>query len=333
MKFAFEFPILWKDKNQKDAMHSRRQFLRITSAAALSLSWGFQACARLESKPNIIMILTDDQGWGDIHSHGNKLLSTPWMDKLADSGARFDHFFVSPLCAPTRAALLTGRYYLRTGVHGVSNGKENLRSDEIIIAEVFAQNGYATGCFGKWHNGAHYPYDPNGKGFNEFPGFCAGHWGNYFDPVLQHKGNFIQTQGYITDITTDAALDFLDSNKNNPFFLYIPYNPPHSPFQVPDLYFDKYKAKGLNAKNACVYGMCENLDKNIGRILMHLDKHNLRENTIIVFITDNGPNGHRYNGGMRGIKGSCHEGGVRVPCFISWPWQIPEKKIISVLSL
>ncbi len=313
-------------------MHSRRYFLKTTGAAALSLSLGFQSCTNRRPKPNVILILTDDQGWGDIHSHGNDLLSTPWMDKLADSGARFDHFYVSPLCAPTRAALLTGRYYLRTGVHGVSNGKENLRSDEVTIAEIFRHNGYATGCFGKWHNGAHYPYDPNGKGFDEFLGFCAGHWGNFFDPVLQHNADFIQTEGYIADVTTEAALDFMDQNKNNPFFVYIPYNPPHSPFQVPDIYFDKYKARGLNAKDACVYGMCENLDDNIGRLLTWLDKHNLRENTLVVFITDNGPNGHRYNGGMRGIKGSCHEGGVRVPCFISWPGQIPAKKTITELA-
>lgn len=333
MNFEKKYPTLIERQRKRGSMTSRREFIQQSSLAALTWTLGLHHCTINQSaKPNILLILTDDQGWGDIHSHGNEYLNTPTMDKLADSGARFDHFYVSPLCAPTRAALLTGRYYLRTGVHGVSNGKENLRSDEVTMAEIFKQNGYATGCFGKWHNGAHYPYDPNGKGFDEFLGFCAGHWGNFFDPVLQHNSNFEQTEGYIADVTTDAAIRFIQKNQNNPFFLYVPYNPPHSPFQVPDQYFDKYKAKGLNNKDACVYGMCENLDDNIERLLNYLEKTNLRKNTIVVFITDNGPNGERFNGGMKGIKGSCHEGGIRVPCFISWPGQIPEKKHIEELA-
>jgi len=150
-------------------------------------------CSGRQRKPNILLILTDDQGWGDIHSHGNAVLDTPTLDRLAASGARFDRFYVSPVCAPTRASLLTGRYHLRTHVHGVTRGQETLYSEEVTIAEILKKAGYATGCFGKWHNGAHYPYHPNGQGFDEFIGFCAGHWNNYIDTHLEHNGQRIES--------------------------------------------------------------------------------------------------------------------------------------------
>ncbi|MBA7679206.1 hypothetical protein ES703_87490 [subsurface metagenome] len=266
--------------------------------------------------------MTDDQGWGDIRSHGNDKINTPVMDRLAADGARFERFFVSPVCAPTRASLLTGRYHLRTGTHGVTRGYENMRSEEVTIAEALKQAGYATGCFGKWHNGAHYPYNPNGQGFDEFLGFCCGHWNNYFDTTLEHNGRLVKTKGYITDVLTDAAIQFIEKNKNRPFFCYVPYNAPHSPFQVPDKYFDKYKARGLDDKLSCIYGMCENIDDNLGRILKRLDELKLSDNTIVFFLTDNGPNSNRYNGGMKGRKGSVHEGGIRVPMFIRWPGHV-----------
>jgi len=310
---------------------SRREFLRSagalvaasTAAGLLSSSTAKSASQQVDSRPNVVLILTDDQGWGDIHCHGNRLLDTPVLDRLAAEGARFERFFVSPLCAPTRASLLTGRYYLRTGTHGVTRGYETMRSEEVTLAEAFKQAGYVTGCFGKWHNGAHWPYDPNGQGFDKFLGFCAGHWNNYFDTTLQHNGRFVKTRGYITDVLTDAVLDFITLNRNRPFFCYVPYNAPHSPFQVPDAYFDKYKRRGLDDKLACIYGMVENIDHNVGRILKHIAELGLREKTIVVFLTDNGPNSDRFNGKMRGRKGSVHEGGVRVPLFIRWPGRIP----------
>jgi arylsulfatase A len=266
--------------------------------------------------------MTDDQGWGDIRSHGNDGIDTPVLDKLAADGARFERFFVSPLCAPTRASLLTGRYYLRTGTHGVTRGWENMRSEEVTIAEALKRAGYVTGCFGKWHNGAHYPYNPNGQGFDEFLGFCCGHWNNYFDTTLERNGKPVETKGYISDVLTDAALDFIGKHREKPFFCYVPYNAPHSPFQVPDKYFDKYKARGLDDKLACIYAMCENLDGNIGRILTRLDELRLSRDTIVLFLTDNGPNSDRYNGGMKGRKGGVDEGGVRVPMFVRWPGHI-----------
>lgn len=280
------------------------------------------------TKPNVLFILTDDQGWGDLRLHGNPVVQTPNLDQLARSGARFDRFFVSPLCAPTRASLLTGRYHLRTGTVSVSQGWERMRGDELTLAEVFRQNGYATGCFGKWHNGEHAPEDPSGQGFDEFLGFCAGHWNNYFDTELQHNDRMVPTKGFITDVLSDAALAFIGKHKARPFFCYVPFNAPHSPHQVPDRYFDKHKAKGLDDEQASIYGMVENVDDNVGRLLRALDRLGLTQNTIVVFATDNGPNGHRFNGGMKGIKGSVDEGGVRVPLFVRWPGRIrPQTRI------
>lgn len=278
--------------------------------------------------PNVVFILTDDQGWGDLSLHGNRFVETPNLDRLARSGAQFERFFVSPLCAPTRASLLTGRYHLRTGTVWVTQGWERMRSDELTLAELFRQNGYATGCFGKWHNGEQAPEDPNGQGFDEFLGFCGGHWNNYFDTDLQHNDRMVATNGFITDVLTDAALNFISKHKARPFFCYVPFNAPHSPHQVADRYFEKYKAKGLDDEQASIYGMVENVDDNVGRLLARLDQLGLSQNTIVVFATDNGPNGHRFNGQMKGIKGSVDEGGVRVPLFVRWPGKIrPQTRI------
>lgn len=284
-------------------------------------------------KPNVILIMTDDQGYGDIRSHGNRLIDTPHLDKLAAEGVRFENFFVSPLCAPTRASLLTGRYHIRTGTVNVSNNLEIMRPEEITIAELLKANGYKTGLFGKWHNGEHYPYNPNGQGFDEFVGFCAGHIGNYFDPVLEHNTGTIETEGFITDVLTDKALEWIEANQNSPFFCYIPYNAPHTPYQVPDAYYDKYMKRGYDVKTASIYGMVENMDDNIGRLLGELEKLGLDENTIILFLTDNGPNTpNRYNAGMKGYKGAVDEGGVRVPLFVRWPGEIQQNIVIHELA-
>jgi len=282
------------------------------------------------NRPNVILILTDDQGWGDLGIHGNEKLATPSIDQMATKGAHFDRFYVSPLCAPTRASLLTGRYNLRTGTSWVSKGLENMNPAEVTLAEVFQDQGYATGCFGKWHNGGHYPQHPNQQGFDEFIGFCAGHWNNYFGTTLEYNGEPFPTEGYITDVLADEALRFISEHKDNEFFCYIPFNAPHGPFQVPDQYFDKYKSLGLNDKDAAVYGMCENIDDNVGRIIAKVKELGITENTIIIFMTDNGPNGKRYNGGMRGTKGSIHEGGVRVPCVIQWEGTIEPQTVPQI---
>lgn len=293
---------------------------------------GFGLVTVRTSRPNVVLILTDDQGWGDLSRHGNPNVQTPVLDSLAGQGAQFERFYVSPLCAPTRASLLTGRYHLRTGTVSVTNGMETMRAEETTLAEVFRGNGYRTGIFGKWHNGEHYPNNPAGQGFDDFTGFCAGHWSNYFNTELEQNGKSLKTKGFITDVLTDAALSFIGKNGKQPFFCYLSLNAPHSPHQVPDPYFNRSKAKGLDNEQASIYGMVENVDDNIGRLLRRLDELQLSTNTIVIFMTDNGPNGQRFNGGMKGIKGSVDEGGMRVPCFVRWPGHIRPGTRISSLA-
>ena len=289
-------------------------------------------------KPNVLLIISDDQGWGDVGANGNPLINTPTMDRLHRESVVMNQFYVSPLSAPTRASLLTGRYHLRTGVTSVSSGLENMNPAETTLAELFKEAGYVTGCFGKWHNGTYYPYTPLGQGFDTFLGFCCGHWPTYFDPPLQKDEEMFRGKGYITDILTDAALDFMDKNRDKPFFCYVPYNAPHSPFQVPDKYYDKYKnIKANNERDqkilASIYGMVECVDDNIARLLAKLDALGIRKNTIVIFLTDNGPT-HvvRYNGVMRGTKGTVHEGGVHVPCFINWQGTLKHSVINGIAA-
>jgi arylsulfatase A-like enzyme len=294
-------------------------------------------------QPNVVVMLTDDQGWGDLSLTGNTNLSTPHIDKLARQGAVLDWFFVQPLCAPTRAELLTGRYYPRTGVRGVTQRAECLNLDETTIGDVFKDAGYATGCFGKWHSGSAYPYHPNGRGFDEFYGYCCGHWGHYFDSTLEHNGEEVHASGYLTDSLTDKAMEFMEANRDRPFLCYVPFNTPHSPFQVPDRWFDKFKNMelGLRAREPeyesldatrSVLAMCENIDWNVGRLAHKVEELGLTEHTIFVYLADNGPNGFRWNGGMSGKKGSADEGGVRSPCFITWQGMIAEGKRVERIA-
>ena len=189
-------------------------------------------------RPNVVVILSDDQGWGDFSGNGNSNLSTPHVDSLARDGASVERFYVCPVCAPTRAEFLTGRYHPRGGVRGVSTGEERLDLDETTIADEFRAAGYATGAFGKWHNGMQYPYHPNGRGFDEYYGFCSGHWGQYFDPLLERNGQLLYGEGFCVDDFTNQAMDFIEQSvkRKQPFFAYLPYNTPHSPMQVPDRY-------------------------------------------------------------------------------------------------
>ncbi|MCF8226402.1 MAG: arylsulfatase [Bacteroidales bacterium] len=304
--------------------------VRISFIVSIVLLLFLASCNK--NPPNIVLIMSDDQGYGDFGFTKNPYVSTPNLDQLKKESVYFDRFYVSPVCAPTRASLLTGRYHLRTGTTWVTHGKEIMRSEEKTIAESLGEHGYVTGCFGKWHNGEHYPHNPIGQGFDTFFGFCAGHWNNYFDTHLEYNGKEVKTTGYITDVLTDSALNFIERHRNGPFFCYIPYNAPHGPFQVPDRYFDKYKGMGLDDKNAAVYGMCENIDDNVGRVLDKLKQLNIDDNTIILYLTDNGPNGHRYNAGMKGIKAHVDEGGVRTPLLIRYPGKLPAGDTIFGLA-
>ena len=281
-------------------------------------------------QPNIIVILTDDQGWGDLSHSGNTNLSTPHIDSLAADGASFDRFYVQPVCSPTRAEFLTGRYHQRGGVYSTSAGGERLDLDEVTIGDTFKAAGYRTAAFGKWHNGMQFPYHPNGRGFDEFYGFCSGHWGHYFSPMLEHNGTIVKGEGFVVDDFTDKAMEFIEASGDEPFFVYLPYNTPHSPMQVPDEFWDRFKDKEIMMRHRepkkeddlhlrAALAMCENIDWNVGRVLARLDELNLAEDTIVMYFCDNGPNGARWNGGMAGKKGSTDEGGVRSPMLIRWP--------------
>lgn len=303
-----------------------------------------QAAKDAPRKPNVVIFLSDDQGWGDLSVQGNTNLSTPRIDSLAKEGAAFERFFVCPVCAPTRAEFLTGRYHPRSGVFGVSTGGERLDLDEQTIAEVFRQAGYATGAFGKWHNGTQYPYHPNGRGFEEYYGFCSGHWGDYFSPPLDHNGAQVHGDGYLEDDLTNRALAFIEQHRNRPFFCYVPFNAPHSPMQVPDRFYKKFAGADLKMRSRGDQGaedieftraalaMCENIDWNVGRVLDKLDELKLAEDTIVLYFTDNGPNSYRWNGDMKGRKSSTDEGGVRAPLFVRWPGHIAAETKVTPIA-
>ncbi|MBX2875744.1 MAG: arylsulfatase [Saprospiraceae bacterium] len=296
-----------------------------------------------ERPPNIIIMLADDQGWGDLSHSGNTDISTPNIDALAANGASFDRFYVNPVCSPTRAEFLTGRYHTRGGVYSTSAGGERLDLDETTIAEVFKQAGYQTAAYGKWHNGMQGPYHPNARGFDEFYGFCSGHWGNYFSPMLEHNGVITKGEGFLVDDLTNQAMDFITQHREDPFFVYLPYNTPHSPMQVPERFWEKFADKPLSLHSQdtskenelhmkAALAMCENIDWNVGRLMEKLEALDLTEETIVIYFSDNGPNGWRWNGGMKGRKGSTDEGGVRSPFFIQWRGTIPAEMNISPIA-
>jgi arylsulfatase A-like enzyme len=303
----------------------------------------FQSCKtglNNKNKPNIILIVTDDQGWGDLGVNGNSKIETPNIDKLASEGAQFTRFYVSPVCSPTRAEILTGRYHPRGGVYSTSQGGERLDLDERTIAEKFKSENYSMAAFGKWHNGSQPPYHPNNRGFDEFYGFCSGHWGNYFSPMLERNGEVVKGDGFIIDDLTNKAIEYIEDKINDPFFVYLAYNTPHSPMQVPDKWWDKYKdvspkshrydTKEKTDKTLAALALCENIDWNVGRLVDKLDSLKLLENTIIIYMSDNGPNGWRWNDGLKGIKGHTDEGGVRSPFILYWKNKVKPRKIDQI---
>lgn len=316
------------------------QRIGLLAMFAVCVDWcsqaGLLAAKRNEAtgRPNVLLILTDDQGYGDLSLHGNPHLKTPHIDSLGQSGIRFERFYVNSFCAPTRAALLTGRYPLRCGVWGVTHNKEAMRPSEVTLAEALRAGGYRTACVGKWHNGEQFPYTPPGQGFDHFFGFHNGHVNRYFDATLLEGSRPRATKGYITDVLTDDAIRFIETNARRPFFCYVSYNAPHSPYQVPDRYYDRFRAKGLSERVSAFYGMCENIDDNVGRLLKTLKKRQLERNTIVLFLTDNGGTAgvKIYNAGMRGGKTSVHEGGCRVPLFVRWPAKYTRPRIVKQIT-
>jgi len=297
--------------------------------------------AKSKSRPNVILILTDDQGYGDLACHGNNVIKTPNLDQLYSKSIRFTDFHVSPACAPTRAGLMTGRCPNRVGVWHVVMGRCLLHPDEVTMADVFAAGGYKTAIFGKWHLGDNYPFRPHDRGFHEalvHGGGVVGHtpdyWLNdYFDDTYLQNGKPEKVEGYCTDVWFDRAMDFIRANKDRPFFVYLPTNTPHQPFLVPEKYEAMYRDRP-DVPNAAFYGMITNIDENVGRLERELKRLGLADDTILIFLTDNGTSaglrwrrrGEKkgwettgYNAGMRGKKASQYDGGHRVPFWIHWP--------------
>ncbi|MBI3118115.1 MAG: arylsulfatase [Candidatus Hydrogenedentes bacterium] len=313
----------------------RRQFLQ---ASALGVAGTALGCAGLPRaveearRPNVLIIITDDQGYGDLACHGNPHVRTPNLDRLHDESVRLSNFYVCPVCSPTRSSLMTGRYNYRTGVVDTFQGRSMMHPDEVTLAEVLRGTGYRTGIFGKWHLGDNYPLRAMDQGFEESLVLKGGGLaqpsdfppgGTYFDPILLHNGQAEQRPGYCTDIFAAAAIEFIKQHQHEPFFTYLATNAPHTPLQVDDKYVASYRDMGLEEDTAKTYGMIANLDENVGRVLQALDDLGLRENTLVWFLTDNGgwwkPEAPRYSAGMRGTKTTVYEGGIHVPSFIRWP--------------
>ena len=280
------------------------------------------------SQPNVIVIITDDQGYGDLSCHGNPVLQTPAMDKLHEQSVRLTNFHVDPTCAPTRGALLTGKYSHRARIWHTIAGGNNMRESEVTMADIFKANGYRTGCFGKWHLGASYPYRPMDRGFEEWVGQGDGGTGTTADwftndrvnDMYIHNGEWEQHDGWAPEVFFDKAMDFMN-NADQPFFTYLATYIPHTPLTIPDKsWADKYRDK-VKLNEAYFFACIEGVDRQIARLDEFLHKEGLADNTILIFMTDNGATGGRtiYNAGMRGKKGQVYEGGHRVPFFIRWP--------------
>ena len=296
------------------------------------------------SKPNVILVITDDQGYGDLGCHGNPILKTPELDKLHGESVRFVDFHVSPFCTPTRAALMTGNYPGYTGAFRTSSGRSLMHADEKTVADLFGGAGYVTGMAGKWHLGDNAPHRPQDRGFQDVVwhrcggvGQASDYWGNdYFDDTYARVKpgsrieKFEKFEGYCTDVFFRECMRFVGENKDKPFFYYLSLNAPHGPYFVAPEWAEPYKGV-KNVANANFYGMIANFDYNMGLLRKHLEEQGVAENTILIFMTDNGTAGGGkfkgldsealvgYNAGMRGKKSSVYDGGHRVPFFMYWP--------------
>jgi arylsulfatase len=307
------------------------------------------AAAATKKRPNIIYVMTDDQGYGDVAAHGNRVLRTPSLDRLHAESVRLTEFHASPTCSPTRAALMTGRHEFRSGVTHTLNERERLALSATTLPQLLKNSGYTSGIFGKWHLGDEDAYQPGKRGFDRvfihggggigqsFPGSCGDAPGSsYFSPVIRSDGTFVKTNGYCTDVFFDAAIDWIDRcrKEDKPFFCYVTPNAPHGPLDCPHgsdtPYLAKLETAGVKdpkqrADIAKFYGMIENIDANMGRLMQKLDEWGLADDTLLVFTTDNGTatGAQVFNAAMRGMKGTAYRGGTRVPSFWRWPGSLP----------
>ena len=318
------------------------------------------------SRPNIIVVITDDQGYGPVGRHGHPWIRTPHIDKLHDSSTRFTRFLVSPTCAPTRSAMMTGRHPMRNGVTHTILERERMTLDAVTLPQILKSVGYTSGIFGKWHLGDEESYQPHRRGFDEafihggggigqvYDCSCADAPGNkYFDPVIRHNGSFVRTKGFCTDVFFTAAFGWIRDvkDRSDPFFAYITTNAPHGPFISPPESRKRFEDMGFVEKTAGFYGMIENIDDNVGRLISRLEEWKLLENTVVIFMSDNGMTGGGsgrmgkpvgktvegeellpYNANMKGQKGSTDEGGCRVPFFVRWDGRIKASQDVDRIA-
>ncbi len=318
------------------------------------------------SKPNIVLIITDDQGYPPIGRHGHPWIRTPNLDELYDKSTRFTRFLASPTCSPTRSALMTGRHSMRNGITHTILERERLTLDAVTLPQILSKAGYKSGIFGKWHLGDEEPYQPHRRGFDEafihgaggigqaYECSCADVPGNsYFDPVVRHNGTFVKTHGYCTDVFFSAAQSWIEAQQKSqtPFFAYIATNAPHGPYIATDADKKRFLDCGFDEEQAAYYGMIENIDANVGRLVARLESLGMMKNTVVIFMSDNGMTGggsgkpgqamgrgpdgvemKPFNAGMRGLKGSTDEGGVRVPFFVRWDGVLKPNRDVNVIT-
>lgn len=330
------------------------KFLILKLPIVLFVLSSFTGCSNKTNSPNIILVITDDQGYADISAHGSPDVLTPNMDMLKSMGISLDDFHASPTCAPTRSAIMTGRHPFKNGITHTILERERMALGISTLPEILKRGSYTSGIFGKWHLGDEPEYQPESRGFDEvfihgaggigqaYPGSCADVPGNhYFDPIFKHNGSFVATKGFCTDVIFEQALSWIKkrSEDHQPFFAYISTNAPHGPFIAPEKYKEKYKEQGYPVKAQGFYGMIENIDDNLGLLMEKLNAWNIADNTVLIFMSDNGKagggkntvHGETYNAGLRGFKVSTYEGGTKVPFFIRWPGNLNDGMELDAL--